>query len=56
LIRADRFRGPRVLPLLRLQFDDLSGPKVGENAVVTDSLLDLVEAPLESTQGECREA
>ena len=49
LIRADRFRGPRVLPLLRLQFDDLSGPKVGENAVVTDGLFDLVEAPLEST-------
>ena len=47
-IRADLFRVLRVLPLLRLQFDDLSGPKVGENAVTTDDLLDLVEAPLES--------
>jgi hypothetical protein len=48
-IRADLFRVLRVLPLIRLQFDDLSGPKVDENAVVTDDLLDLVEAPLEST-------
>jgi hypothetical protein len=47
--RADPFRVLRVLPLIRLQFDDLSGPKVGENAVATDGLLDLVEAPLEST-------
>lgn len=43
--RTDLFR---VLPLLRLQFDDLSGTKIGENGVVTDDL-DLVEAPLEST-------
>jgi len=49
LIRADRSRVRRVLLLLRLQFDDLSGPKVGEKAVVTDDLPDLVEAPLEST-------
>ena len=35
--------------VLRLQFDDLSGPGVSENAVVTDGLRDLVEAPLEST-------
>ena len=46
LHRAHHFR---VLPLLHRQFDDLSGPKFGEKAVATDSLLDLVEAPLEST-------
>ena len=34
-IGADLFRVPRVLPPFRLQFDDLPGPKVGENAVVT---------------------
>jgi len=48
-IRADLSRVLRVLPLLRLQLDDLSGPKVGENATVTDDLPDLVETPLEST-------
>ena len=45
-IRVDLFR---FLPLVRLQFDYLLGPKVGENAVVTDDLLDLVEAPLQLT-------
>jgi hypothetical protein len=34
---------------LRLQSTDLSGVKVGANAVVTGGLLDLIEAPLEST-------
>ena len=48
-ICADLSRVLRVLLLLRLQFDDLSGPKVGENAVVTDDLPDLVKASLEST-------
>ena len=48
-MRTDLFHILCVLPLLRLQFDDLSGPKVSENAVVTNSLLDLVKAPLEST-------
>jgi len=47
--RAHRSRVLQVLRLLRLQSDDLSGPKVGDNAVVTDGLLDLVEALLEST-------
>ena len=47
-IRAHPFHIFRVLPLLRLQFGDLSDPKVDENAVVTDDLPDLVEAPLES--------
>jgi len=47
-IRADLSRVLRVLPLLRLQLDDLSGPTVGEMAVITDDLPDLVEAPLES--------
>ena len=49
--RADLFCVLHVLPLppLRRQFDGLPGQKVGENAVVTNGLLDLVEAPLEST-------
>lgn len=45
----DLFRVLRVLPLLRLQFDDLSGPKVRENAVISNGLHDFVEAALEST-------
>ena len=45
---ADCFRILRVLPLLRLQIDDLSGIKVSKNAVAIDDLLDLVEALLES--------
>ena len=50
-IREDLSRVLRVLPLLRFQLDDLSGPTVGEMAVarVTDDLPDLVEALLEST-------
>ena len=48
-LRADLFHILRVLPLLCLQLDGLSGPKVGKNGVVTDDLLDLVEALLEST-------
>jgi hypothetical protein len=36
--------------VLRLQFDDLPGIKVGENAVVTGVLPGLLEAPLESTR------
>ena len=39
----------RVLPLLRLQLDDLADPKVGENAVISNGLHDLVDAALEST-------
>jgi len=39
----------RVLHLVRLQFDDLSGTKVSENAVISNGLRDLVEATLEST-------
>jgi len=37
----------QVLPLIRLQFDNLSGPKVSENAVISNGLRDLVEATLE---------
>ena len=39
----------RVLHLLRHQSDDLSGPKVSENAVISNGIRDLVEAALEST-------
>ena len=46
LICADRFL---VRPLLRPQIDDLCGVDVTENALITDGLPDLVEAPLEST-------
>ena len=49
LIRTDLFRILCILPLVCLQLDDLSGPKVSENAMVVDTLLDLVEALLEST-------
>jgi len=35
--------------LLRLQSVNFPGPKIGTNAVVTNALLDLIEAPLEST-------
>lgn len=45
----DLFRVLWVLPLLGLQFDDLSGPNVRENAVLSDGLHDFVEAALEST-------
>ena len=48
-IRPDLSLVLRVLPLLRLQFDDLSGPKVSENAVISNGLHDLVETALEST-------
>ncbi len=48
LLRLDRSRVLRVLPLLRLQFDDISGPKVSENAAISNGLRDLVEAALES--------
>lgn len=48
-LRTDNFRVLRVLPLLRLQFDDLSGQKIGKNVVATGDLPDFVEAPLEST-------
>jgi len=49
LLRPDRSRVLRILPLLRLQFDDISGPKVSENAATSNGLGDLVEAALEST-------
>ena len=49
LICTDLFRILCILPLVCLQLDDLSGPKVSENAMVIDTLLDLVEALLEST-------
>lgn len=39
----------RILPLILLQLDDLAGPKVGENAVISNGLRDLVDAALEST-------
>lgn len=39
----------RVLPLLPLQVDDLSGPKIGEDAVISNGLRDLIDAALEST-------
>ena len=39
----------RVLPLILLQLDDLTGPKGGENAVISNGLCDLVDAALEST-------
>lgn len=48
LICMDLFCGFHVLPLLCPQFDDLSGPKVSEDAMVTDGLPDLVETTLES--------
>ena len=48
LIRAHLYRVLCVLTLLRLEFGDLTGPKVGEDAMVTDDLLGLAEAPLES--------
>src|SRR6202020_2191703 len=38
----------RVLHPLLLQLDDLSGPKVGENAVIGNGLRDLINATLES--------
>jgi len=49
LLRLDRSRVLCILPLLRLQLDDISGPKVSENAAISNSLGDLVEAALEST-------
>jgi hypothetical protein len=49
LLCLDRSRVLRILPLLRLQFDDISGPKVSENAAISNGLCDLVEATLEST-------
>jgi hypothetical protein len=39
----------RVLPLLRLQFDDISGQNVRENTVISNGPRDLVETVLEST-------
>jgi len=46
---VDLIRVLCVLPLLCLQFDDLSGTKVSKNAMVTISLLELVKALPEST-------
>jgi hypothetical protein len=37
------------LSLLRLQFDNISGPNVSENAAISNGFGDLVEAALEST-------
>ena len=49
LLCLDRSRVLRVLPLLCLQFDDISGPKVSENAAISNGLRDLAAAALEST-------
>jgi hypothetical protein len=48
-IHVDLAHNLLALILHHLQSIDLSGVKVGANAVVTDVLLDLIEAPLEST-------
>lgn len=48
-IPLDQFLVICVLALLRLQFDNLLVPKVGENAAVSNGLLDLIKALLELT-------
>lgn len=47
LLFHDRFCVLLVLPLLRLQCDDISGPKVSKNAAISNGLCDLIEATLE---------